>query len=85
MDRYLLISADCHAGPLPDTLRGYVSSAYLERYDAWVGDVDGLMARRAEHTGAAIYGDEAVGDFETQAAIQQGGMDGAWDSKRRLE
>ena len=85
MDRYLLISADCHAGPLSDTLRGYVSSAYLERYDAWVSDVDGLMARRAEHTGAAIYGDEAVGDFETQAAIQQGGMDGAWDSKRRLE
>ena len=30
MDRHLLISADCHAGPLPDQARDYVSPAYRE-------------------------------------------------------
>jgi predicted TIM-barrel fold metal-dependent hydrolase len=84
MDRYLLISADCHAGPLPDQMRSYIDPGYRERFDQWVADVDGLMARKAEHTGAAIYGAEALGDFEQQDAIVHGGMDGAWDSKRRL-
>ena len=27
MDRFLLISADCHAGPLPDQARAYVDGA----------------------------------------------------------
>lgn len=84
MDRYLLISADCHAGPLPDQMRTYVEPNYRKRFDEWVGDVDGLMARRAEHTGAAIYGEEALGEFAQEDAIVHGGMDGAWDSKRRL-
>ena len=64
MDRYLLISADCHAGPLPDQMRTYIRKDYLERFDARVADVAGMMARRAEHTGAAIYGEEALGDFD---------------------
>jgi predicted TIM-barrel fold metal-dependent hydrolase len=84
MDRYLLISADCHAGPLPDQLRPYVREAYRERYDAWVADEEGMLARRAEHTGAAIYGDEALEEFGGEKAVVHGGMDGAWDSKRRL-
>ena len=84
MDRYLLISADCHAGPLPDQMRSYIDPGYRERFDQWVADVDGLMARKAEHTGAAIYGEEALDDFSQQDAIVHGGMDGAWDSKRRL-
>jgi predicted TIM-barrel fold metal-dependent hydrolase len=83
-DRYLLISADCHAGPLPEVMRTYVESKHRQAFDAWLADVEGLNARRAEHTGEAIYGDEALDDFAVEEAVAHGGMDGAWDSKRRL-
>ncbi len=71
MDRYLLISADCHAGPLPDQARGYVSPKYRNAFDEWIGDKDVKQRRRAEHTGAAIYGDEALaGTTATPSPVQ---------------
>ena len=82
-DRLLLISADCHAGPLPETIRSYVSSKHLAAFDAWQADQAGMLARRAEHTGEAIYGDEALADFGVEDAVTHGGIDGAFDSKRR--
>lgn len=84
VDRYLLISADCHAGPLPDQMRSYIAKDYLELFDAWIADEEGKLARRADHTGASIYGDEALEEFAVDDAVVHGGMDGAWDSKRRL-
>ncbi|MBY0401520.1 amidohydrolase [Myxococcota bacterium] len=83
-ERILLISADCHAGPLVDTIRGYVAPKFRDAFDAWQLDQAGMLARRAEHTGEAIYGDEAMADFQVESSVSQGGMDGAWDSKRRL-
>jgi len=83
-DRILLISADCHAGPRPETIRSYVASKFQPAFDAWQADEAGMLARRAEHTGEAIYGDEALADFEVEDAVTHGGIDGAWDSKRRL-
>ena len=83
-DRILLISADCHAGPLPDTIRSYVSPKHRAAFEAWHSDQAGMLARRAEHTGEAIYGDEAMADFQVEDAVNHGGIDGAWDSKRRL-
>lgn len=85
MERHLLVSADCHAGPLPDQARSYVDPKYRAAFDAWLGDEKAKLARRAEHTGAAIYGDEAVAEFGDERAVQGGGMVGAWDSKRRLD
>jgi predicted TIM-barrel fold metal-dependent hydrolase len=34
-DRYILISADCHAGANHDTYRTYLEERYLEDFDAW--------------------------------------------------
>ncbi|MCH2169686.1 amidohydrolase [Myxococcota bacterium] len=85
MDRHILISADCHAGPLPDQARSYVDPKYRDAFDTFVADEAGMLARRAEHTGEAIYGDEALEDFGGEQAVAGGGMDGAWDSKRRLD
>jgi len=85
MDRYLLISADCHAGPLPDQARGYISPKFRDAFDAWVGDEAGKLRRRADHTGASIYGDEAIADFDVDVANERGNTSGSWDSKRRLE
>jgi len=85
MDRYLLISSDCHAGPLPDQARGYVSPKFRDAFDAWTADEEGKQRRRAEHTGASIYGDEAVADFDVDVTDQGSQMVGAWDSKQRIE
>lgn len=83
-DRYLLISADCHAGPLPGVMRSYITPRYRDAFDAWQADQAGMLARRAEHTGEAIYGAEALADFQAEDAVTHSGIDGAWDSKRRL-
>ncbi len=81
MDRYLMISADCHAGPRPAEIRPYLDAAWLDAYDAWLADEPGQARHRAEHIGAPLFAEEAVDEFQEEAA---GGMDGAWDSARRL-
>jgi len=83
-ERLILISADCHAGPRPERARGYVEPAFRDAFDAWLADTDGWARRQAAHTGQAIYGDEALDDFNALEAVAEGGMDGAWDSPRRL-
>jgi predicted TIM-barrel fold metal-dependent hydrolase len=37
-ERYLLISADCHAGGNMEMYRGYLEERYLEDFDAWRGE-----------------------------------------------
>ena len=37
MDRYLLISADCHAGGSIDQYREYLDPAYRDEFDEWRG------------------------------------------------
>ena len=43
MDRILLISADCHAGPLPDTYRQYLEKSVHEEYAAWVAEAERFL------------------------------------------
>ena len=33
MDRYLVISSDCHAGPPPEVFRDYLDPQYRPAYD----------------------------------------------------
>jgi predicted TIM-barrel fold metal-dependent hydrolase len=82
--RVLLISADCHAGPLPEVARGYVDPAFRAAFDEWLVDDVARARRQTDHTGQPIYGDEALADFSSLDAVSEGGMDGAWDSARRL-
>jgi predicted TIM-barrel fold metal-dependent hydrolase len=81
MSRYLVISADCHAAPRPDEARAFVDPEWREAYDHWVADAEGAARRRAAHIGEPLFSDETRAEFEAEAA---GGMDGAWDSQRRL-
>jgi predicted TIM-barrel fold metal-dependent hydrolase len=37
-DRYILISADCHAGANHETYRAYLEERYLDDFDAWRGE-----------------------------------------------
>lgn len=83
-ERLLVVSADCHAGPLPTQVRDHVDPAFRDAFDAWLADDAGRARRSAEHTGQSVYGDEALEDFGALDAVSAGGMDGAWDSMRRL-
>ena len=79
-----MISADCHASALPDTYRQYLDPGYKEAYDQWLGDTELKKRREAEHTGAAVYSEAALEDFGTIEEVAAGGVDGGWDSARRL-
>ena len=53
MDRYTVISSDCHAGAALPTYRGYLESRYHDDFDAWLegfespwADLDRPEARR---------------------------------------
>ncbi|MEX1008660.1 MAG: amidohydrolase family protein [Acidimicrobiia bacterium] len=84
MTRLLVISADCHAGPLPEQARTYVDPEFRDAFDEWLADDEARARRQSDHTGQAIYGDEALDDFTALDAVSEGGLDGAWDSARRL-
>ena len=79
-----MISADCHASALPDTYRQYLDPGFEMAFDQWLGDTELQSRRRAEHTGAAIYSEEALEDFGAIDEVAAGGVDGGWDSTRRL-
>ena len=57
VDRYLMISADCHAAPKLDDARNYVDPAYRDAFDAWR---ERLAERGAGRTGEPLF-DEAAG------------------------
>jgi hypothetical protein len=82
--RAVVVSADCHAGPLPEQARTYVDPEFRGAFDEWLADDEARTQRQTDHTGQAIYGDEALEDFTALDAVSEGGLDGAWDSARRL-
>lgn len=81
MDRYLLISADCHGGPTLEQARAYLDPGLRQDFDTWWADEEGRNRRQLEMTGMPLFGAEARKEFEAEAAD---GLRGAWDSERRL-
>ena len=77
MDRILLISADCHAGPLPETYREYLEKSVREDYAAWVGEAEEQRAHRQ-----SLF----EGKFleKHKAGASAGGVTGAWDPEQRI-
>lgn len=82
MDRYLLISVDCHAGPRPEDARAYLDPEWRPAYDEWR---DAEAGRAAARRSEPLFADEAVQEFEAEDKVSHGGMDGTWDSERRLK
>ncbi len=75
MDRIMLISADCHAGPPPATYREYMPSSLHGAYDAWLAGAEAQRRRRM-----GLFDDEFMQGFEAAGAE---GLSGAWDPGRR--
>ena len=73
-DRYLVISADCHAGLPTEQYRPYVDPAFREAFD-------GMIAERSEQARVRSISDP---DF-AQKWLEENkeGISGAWNGERR--
>ncbi len=77
MDRYLVISSDCHAGLPPARYRDYLDPGYRETFDA------SLPIQIAETEKAAKKFLVADTNAEWRRGIERG-LSGAWDHDERL-
>ncbi len=78
MDRYLVISSDCHAGLPPEQYRDYVDPQYRETFDVAL-PIQIEMTRQAARS-------FLVDDFNEQwRAGHEEGLHGAWDHEARLK
>jgi predicted TIM-barrel fold metal-dependent hydrolase len=80
-DRYLMISADCHAAPRLDDARGYVDPEWRDAFDTWRKQ---LADRGAGRLGEPLFDDDAREEFREDARVDDGAMRGIWDSDQRL-
>ena len=82
MDRYMMISSDCHAGPPWDVFRGYLDPQYREDYDRWVA---AYVAAGTLTGGIKIdpHGKARREGFTGEEAVKSGGVNGAWDPEIR--
>ena len=85
MDRYLLISSDCHGGPRPQDARAYLDPSLRSDFDAWWADTEARNRRQLEQMGMPLFGEEVREEFESEDEVESGGLEGAWDSARRLD
>ena len=78
MDRYLVISSDCHAGLQPERYRDYLDPQYREEFDRQ------HAARMAmlQQAGAAL---EMAEESAKWASDKASGLAGAWDHDKRIE
>ena len=56
MQRYVVISSDCHAGPNPPVYREYLDAGYREDFDVELAERQGLIdERRAGHGDGPVH------------------------------
>jgi len=90
MERFVLISADCHAVGRADDFTPYLDAPYREAYAASVDRRAEFAAGRAKASedGGLLFSRETLDEYhghdETADEIM-GGTTGQWDSDRRVE
>ena len=91
---YLIISADCHAGPDSPKYREYLDPQYRDRFDAELAQRDALMEQmRRERfgtdadvfAGSEEFQAEWFGEDEDGNSLHEVGLRGGWDAKKRDE
>src|SRR5262245_6453831 len=83
-ERYLVISADCHAGGTWTAFRGYLDAAHREAFDAWCAAAGERQRRLRARMGGDPLAEEFRADFAADAHVKQTGLEAARDSERRL-
>jgi predicted TIM-barrel fold metal-dependent hydrolase len=76
MQRYLVISSDCHAGLPNAEYRPYLDPQYRERFDDYLAHRDELMAAQR----ISMDNEEFVKHWEEETGE---GLNGGWDVARR--
>src|SRR5690242_11859252 len=91
---YLVISADCHAGPDSPQYREYLDPQYRERFDDELAERDAVLRQtRLERfgtedevfPGSEEFHEEWFGVDEHGESLHEIGLRGGWDAKRRDE
>ena len=86
MDRYVMISADCHAGAPGEGYRPYVDPEYREQFDEYMaGMKHNWHDRYEEQIGGPLFDEEYLKEWDEQEAVKSGGESGAWEPARRIQ
>ena len=89
---YLVISADCHAGPDSPVYREFLDPQYRDRFDEELGARDALMQQmRRERfgtdddvfSGSEEFQEEWFGEDEDGNSLHEVGLRGGWDAISR--
>lgn len=83
MDRYLVISADGHAGPPADVYREYLDPEFRPRFDAHQRELEATRAAMAEASGRSTDSEQSfISEWEAETG-GDGGLSAAFDGPAR--
>jgi predicted TIM-barrel fold metal-dependent hydrolase len=88
MDRFVVISADCHAVGRPDDFIPYLDAEHRDAYEASLDRRTELAeGRKASEDGGLLFSRESLEDYRAheETTDDVGGTAGQWDSERRIE
>ncbi len=89
MGHYVVISADCHAGPNAPTYRDYLDPQYRPDFDEELAEREQLISERrsgaaaSPFTGDAEFQEEWFGTDEDGNSLHEVGLRGGWDAATR--
>ena len=89
MERFVVISADCHAVGRPDDFTQYLESKYLDVYaESWNRRAEFAEGRaKASEEGGLLFSRETLDEYHGHEETEDvaGGTAGQWDSERRVK
>ena len=87
MDRFVMVSADCHAVGQHEDFARYMEARYLDDYAEHERQIQAFVEERARgvEDGGNLFSKEAVEEYEAHDEVMAGGTAGLWDSDRRVK
>ena len=90
MERFVVISADCHAVGRPEDFTQYLEAQYLDDFDAESLEQRSEFAEgraKASEEGGLLFSRETLDEYHGHEETEEvaGGTVGQWDSDRRVK
>lgn len=87
LEPYIVISADCHAGPASPVYRDYLDPAYRDAFDEELAERAQVIAEAAggnqQFVGDEEFQDEWFGEDDEGNSLHEIGLRGGWDAATR--
>jgi predicted TIM-barrel fold metal-dependent hydrolase len=89
MKRYVIISADCHAGPNAPVYRDFLDPQYRADFDEELAERERMIQQRrtaagtTQFTGDEEFQDEWFGEDDEGNSLHEIGLRGGWDAATR--